>query len=319
MADYREIGVRAISLEIARCRLHVSQIRSNCRYRSRRRMRNPLVAPTISQAFLGSNDKQSVPDEEVFPFLRLPNGTFKTTEAHRMADVDERLAAILGNEPRDYDILDAACSSGTCTTELAEALTRHGIRHRLFASDLYLHALRLSLPPFAILYCKDRFILQADFARYAFPNTPPSRLSAFIFAIARWLIGAGRAVGLHGVPAPLLSSAARHSAVQFSDGDVFGELYQADPALRFDVIRVANLLHTSYFTESEIKRAIANVKLHLRPGGLLVLARSEDKINTASIYRLRESTWELVDHLHDNDEYAQWMNGPPEREGSPKP
>jgi SAM-dependent methyltransferase len=281
-------------------------------------MRNPFVAPTISRVFLGGRGDQSVPDEEVFPFIRLPNGTFKTTEANRMADVDERLAAILGRESRDYDVLDVACSSGTCTTELAETLHKHGIRHRLFASDLYLHALRLLLPPFTILYCKDRFVLQVDVARYAFPNTPPSRLSSCIFAIARWLIGVGQSVGLPGIRVPLLSSAARQTAIQFSDGDVFGELYQADPALRFDVIRVANLLHTNYFTECEIERAIANVKLHLRPGGFLVLARSEHKINRASIYWLRDSTWELVDHLHDHDEYARWMNGPSERESSPK-
>ena len=225
------------------------------------KMRNPFVAPTISRVFLGDRGDQSVPDDEVFPFIRLPNGTFKTTEANRMADVDERLAAILGRESRDYDILDVACSSGTCTTELAETLHKHGIRHRLFASDLYLHAMRLLLPPFTILYCKDRFVLQVDVARYAFPNTPPSRLSSCIFAIARWLIRIGQSVGLPGIRVPLLSSTARHAAIQFSDGDVFGEVYQADPALRFDVIRVANLLHTSYFTEFEIERAIANVKL----------------------------------------------------------
>jgi SAM-dependent methyltransferase len=281
-------------------------------------MRNPFVAPTISRVFLGDRGDHSVPDEEVFPFIRLPNGTFKTTEANRMTDVDERLAAILGRESRDYDILGVACSSGTCTTELAETLNKHGIRHRLFASDLYLHAIRLLLPPFTILYCKNQFVLQVDVARYAFPNTPPSRLSSCIFAIARWLIRVGQSVGLPGTRVPLLSSAARHAAIQFSDGDVFGEVYQADPALRFDVIRVANLLHTNYFTEREIERAIANVKLHLRPGGFLVLARSENKINRASIYWLRDSAWELVDHLHDHDEYARWMNGPSERESSPK-
>jgi SAM-dependent methyltransferase len=279
-------------------------------------MRNPFVAPTISRVFLGGRDDQSVPDEEVFPWLRLPNGTFKTTEAKRMADVDERLAAILARESRGYDILDVACSSGTCTTELAETLRKHGIWHRLFASDLYLHAMRLWLPPFTILYCKDRFLLQVDVARLAFPNTPPSRLSSYIFAIARWLIRVGQSVGLAGIRVPLLSSAARRTAIQFSDGDVFGDVYRADPALRFDVIRVANLLHTNYFTESEIERAIANLKLHLRPGGVLVLVRSEEGINRASIYRLCDSDWELVEHLHDHDEYARWMNGPSERESS---
>ncbi|MFV0446492.1 MAG: hypothetical protein ACK5Q5_23205 [Planctomycetaceae bacterium] len=41
-------------------------------------MRNPWTAPTIRQALL-SAEAASVPDREFYDYLRMPNGTFKTT------------------------------------------------------------------------------------------------------------------------------------------------------------------------------------------------------------------------------------------------
>ncbi len=80
-------------------------------------MRNPFVAPTIARMFLRPGGA-SIPDEEFFPYIRLPNGTFKTTRAGRMPDVDDRLISLLKPEVRHYDLLDVAASSWTSTVEL---------------------------------------------------------------------------------------------------------------------------------------------------------------------------------------------------------
>lgn len=269
-------------------------------------MRNPFVAPTIARTFLRPGGS-SVPDDEFFDFIRLPNGTFKTTRANRLRDVDERLIGLLKREVRHYDLLDVAASSGTCTVELDAALTAGGIAHAICASDLTLQASCLSLPLGRILFCGKDHILQADFAGLAFPNTPPSKLSGLVFLAARGLIGLARRVGWSATPVPLLSVAARRSSISFSEGDVFGEVYQTDPTLRFDVIRAANILTSSYFTEAEIKRAVANLKERLRPEGLLVLVRTENEINLTSIYRLRNDSLELVEHAHGGVEIAPWV------------
>ncbi|MBC8114838.1 MAG: hypothetical protein H7062_10700 [Candidatus Saccharimonas sp.] len=266
-------------------------------------MRNPFVAPTIARTFLRP-DGASVPDDEFFPYLRLPNGTFKTTRANRLPDVDARLIALLKREARHYDLLDVAASSGTCTVELDAALTSQGIEHVMHASDLILHASCLSLLLGRILFCEKDHILQVDFAGLTFPNTPPSKLSGLLFFVARGLIGLSRRVGWSATPVPLLSLAARRSSVNFSEGDVFGEVYRADPALRFDVIRAANILTASYFTEAEVKRAIANLKGRLRSEGLLVLVRTENEINLTSIYRLHNDSLELVEHINGGVEIA---------------
>lgn len=269
-------------------------------------MRNPFVAPTIARTLLRPGGA-SVPDDEFFDFIRLPNGTFKTTRANRLADVDERLVALLSRETRHYDLLDVAASSGTCTVELDEALRTHGIEHATYASDLILAASCLSLWPGRILFCEKDHLLQVDFAGLAFPNTPPSRLSGLLFCVARSLIGLARRIGWSARQVPLLSEAARRSSISFSDGDVFGEVYRADPARRFDVIRAANILTASYFTEAEIKRAIASLKSRLRPEGLLVFVRTQDEVNLVSIYRLHDDSLELVEHAHGGVEIASWV------------
>ncbi len=269
-------------------------------------MRNPFAAPTIARTLLHPGGA-SVPDDEFFDFIRLPNGTFKTTRANRMRDVDERLVALLSRESRHYDLLDVAASSGTCTVELDAALRAHGIEHATFASDLILHASCLSLWPGKILFCEQDHLLQVDFAGLAFPNTPPSKLSGLLFCIARGLIGLTHRVGWSATQVPLLSGAARRSSITFSEGDVFGEVFRADPARRFDVIRAANILTASYFSEAEIKRAIANLKGRLRPEGLLVLVRTQNEVNLVSIYRLHDDSLELVEHANGGVEIATWI------------
>ena len=269
-------------------------------------MRNPFVASTIARMFLRPGGS-SVPDDEYFPFIRLPNGTFKTTRANRLTDVDARLIALLSREARHYDLLDVAASSGTCTVELDAALRAHGIEHATFASDLILDACCLSLWPARILFCEQDHLLQVDLAGLAFPNTPPSRLSGLLFFVARGLIGLARRVGWSAAQVPLLSVAARRSTVKFSEGDVFGEVFRADPARRFDVIRAANILTASYFTEAEIKRAIANLKSRLRPEGLLVLVRTENEVNLTSVFRLHHDSLELVEHVNGGVEIAAWV------------
>lgn len=269
-------------------------------------MRNPFVAPTIARMFFRPGEAP-VPDDEFFPFIRLLNGTFKTTRANRMSDVDERLIALLSREARHYDLLDVAASSGTCTVELDDALRAHGIEHATFASDLILDAQCLSLWPGRILFCEKDHLLQIDFAGLAFPNTPPSKLSGLLFSVARGLIGLACRVGWSAARVPLLSAAARRSSITFSEGDVFGEVFQADPARRFDVIRAANILTASYFTEATIKRAITNLKGRLRPEGLLVLVRTENEINLTSTYRLHNDSLELVEHANGGVEIVPWI------------
>ena len=260
-------------------------------------MRNPFRAPTIARMF-SEQSSSHVQDEEFFPYIRLANGTFKTTCANRFPDVDAWLADHLLQQKRHVDLLDCACSSGTGTMELAQALNVRGVDSTLYASDLSLQAHQHRLPLMSVLTTDPVHILQVDVAGCAFPNTPPSKLSGIVFTIARGIIRFQRALGLTGSRVRLLSLRARQSAIQFSEGDVFQDIYQADTNREFDVIRIANLLHTNYFSVAEIQRAIANVRGRLRPNGYLLLIRTEDDVNLASLFQRVENSFTNIGQLN---------------------
>ena len=260
-------------------------------------MRNPLKAPTIAAALMATEGR-SVPDEEFFSYLRLPNGTFKTTQARRMEDVNDRVAALLraGSPPQgEYQILDAATSSGTAAVEFSDSLSRAGVPHRMRASDQTALVRRLRSGPFDILATPDGHLLQADLGPLAFPNTPPSRLSGLVLGAARRRWDRAIQSGQQPEPIPLLSRVARKSRIRFSNGDVWGELFEEQPGERFDVIRVANLLQPAYFPEDRLRLAVANVRRFLRPGGLLVLVRSSESMNRYGLFRLDENRFRLLE------------------------
>jgi len=260
-------------------------------------MRNPFTAPTIAAALL-STDGPLVPDEEFFSYLRLPNGTFKTTLANRMDDVNERVANLLSSTPseaKSYRILDGATSSGTAAVEFSTALSRRGVRHELCASDQTAFVRRLKAGLFDILATADGSLLQVDIGSLAFPNTPPSRLSGLVFSAARRQWDRALRQGRQPEAIPLLSRTARQSNVRFSNGDVWGELFEDEPGERFDVIRVANLLQPAYFPEERLRLALSNLRRFLVPGGLLVLVRSSESKNLYGLFRLDENRFRLVE------------------------
>ena len=247
-------------------------------------MRNPFRAPTIRQA-LSSTDHTQAAESEFYDYLRLPNGTFKTTRPGRLADVDELLISQLSAADKPLQILDVGVSSGTLSAELESRLAGQGIAANVYASDLYLEAQCMKCWPLHLLTLPDGHLLQVDIGRLSFPNTPPSRLSQLVFRLARSLQPLLRRRGRANKTLQLISGTARSSAVQFSQGDVFGQLWEREPERRFDVIRVANLLNTAYFSREKLAQAAANLWLHLREQGLLVVARSHEQGNLCTLFR----------------------------------
>jgi hypothetical protein len=54
----------------------------------------------------------------------------------------------------------------------------------------------------------------------------------------------------------------------------------------FDVIRAANVLNRSYFSDDTLRGMITGLLASLRPGGILVVAQSPpDRANIATIFR----------------------------------
>lgn len=266
-------------------------------------MRNPFTAPTIRRALL-TNAPCSGDEPAFFSHLRLPNGTFKTTHPGRLCDVNEWLLPYLPATKQPLQVLDVGVSSGTLTAELDELLADRGVPHQTFGSDLYLEARCLQTGPWTVLYLDPEVLLQVDLFHLAFPNTPPSRLSAFVFGLARRRLARARRQAQPIESVPLLSVSARTSHVEFSSGDVFGCVYERDPDLRFDVIRAANVLNQSYFSDDAIRGAIGNLRRHLRDDGLLLLLRSDGETNRATLLRAGPNGLTEAASLHGGVEIA---------------
>lgn len=260
--------------------------------------RSPFEAPTIAQVFL-NRGSSAVSDSEFYPYIRLPNSTFKTTSARRMVDADDLLISLLrqGHRgDRGYHILDAATSSGTCTFELYNTCVSRGLSVCMFASDLYMEARLLNFWAIKILYLDTDYILQVDLLNLAFPRI--SEHAGRLFSIAGSLVRFARKIGVSSRRLLLINRDAEDSPIEFSGGDVFAEVYKSEPERNFDVIRVANLLHTNYFSEEEILSAISNLLSRLRDGGILAIVRSQEDGNRASFFRWQSNKLELLDQLN---------------------
>jgi len=187
-------------------------------------MRTPFQAPTISELFLSPNPPGDERFDEFFPYIRLPNGTFKTTTSNRHSDVDIAICELLDTTSK-YQLLDVGVSSGTGTTELSDALAQTGVQHTMYGTDLTLWANYLRIPPVTVLFDENQYLYQVDFGSLAFPNTPPSKLGSIVFFAAKCLLKLHPCFVSNPKQVMLLSRAARESDVVFETGDILDKSY----------------------------------------------------------------------------------------------
>jgi hypothetical protein len=75
----------------------------------------------------------------------------------------------------------------------------------------------------------------------------------------------------------------------------------------FDAIRAANVLNLCYFSESEIRQMLKAIASRLVPGGLLLVARTEEGINHATMFSLRDGRLTPVGALNRGSEIAHMV------------
>lgn len=253
-------------------------------------MRNPFSAPTVTELFLSPCPAAESRFNEFFPYIRLPNGSFKTTTAERHVDLDNTLCELLDAE-NSYRILDLAASSGTSTVELSHRLSKAGIRHTMFGTDLTLWAHHIRVPPATVLFGENDFIYQVDIGSLAFPNTPPSKLGSCVFFAGRYLLKLHHSIFRKTKRIQLLSRAALESDVLFETGDIFGLVAPETFGRKFDVIRASNVLNRSYFSADQISFALKNIRDYLNEDGLLVVNRTAESTNMFTVFRLQGTTF----------------------------
>jgi hypothetical protein len=227
-----------------------------------------------------------------FGSIRLRNGTFKTTYARRLDDVNALIQQLLPPE-RPLIVMDVAASSGISTLEWAESLRLVGVQHRMIAGDSSVNAFLVDAGAgLRVLVDATGYPLQFDVFGRAVTNPPRRRDRVALFPLLLFLRRAAararRDASATGTPLALVSPTLLDAAdVEVVDDDI---LEAAAPFERVHILRAANILNRGYFDDATLTRMARNLRERILPGGLLVVVRTEkDGRNDGTVFRREDS------------------------------
>lgn len=238
-------------------------------------------------------------EDAFYGAMRLPNGTFKTTCAHRLTDLN-RLVQQQLPDGRLLRIKDVAVSSGGSTLEWTRELSESGIEHKMTATDLTIFASLVSFPnQLRVLFDSRGGILQIDIAGYpAYPRLSGSRVNRWLADVPARVAGrfvggelanmtASQPGGRGGVirQLELVTPGLREAGIELREEDLTNPAKSGE---RWDVIRAANVLNRSYFETDVLRNMLDSLSASLEVGGLLAACRTElDGTNHGSVWRSR--------------------------------
>lgn len=250
-----------------------------------------------------------------FASIRLRNGTYKTTDHHRLDDLNMLVISEwkkLGSKPSQ--IMDVGVSSGISSLEWADALTRADIDAKILATDLCMRgSLVRLLPGYEVLLDRDGKVLQHIVANRPvrwYLNGPRDFLKGTGFVVTALNTLAGVLLPLTnmregGRDVLLVNPRARDDArLSFAEDDILAP----NPARlrgRFDAIRVSNLLNHGYFNETQLRRAVGNLRDRLvGAGSFLIVNRTlANGTNHGTLFRLScANKFEVVAELGEGSE-----------------
>ena len=261
--------------------------------------------PTVSE-FLSSNSEDTA--KAFYRQVLLPNGTFKTTDRHRLDEVNSfSLPFIQALNKNHLKLMDTAASSGVTTIEWSRQLEVAGLSFEMLATDKLLSANLLTIAPGVKALVDDvGNAMHFDFFGHGMsprisrtPLAPLKVALRLLFAVThRW------------------SKPSTPVAMMMAGNGIPAE---ADDLLSptpkkwlgaFDVVRAANILHKAYFSSLQLALAIENLQKRLNYGGLLIITRTRehDGKNEASILLNDGGTLSIIGRLNGGSEVEFLLN-----------
>jgi hypothetical protein len=217
--------------------------------------------------------------------LVMGNKTSKQTNESRFTDLDVYLSSlnITGN------VHDIGVSSGISSLKLLD-----NINIKLFISDKYMFA-KCSEGfitrfydvdnKFMFAYCCGIFI--SDLVSWSF----------FISKLLNKCIIKNSNKIRHSI-CLLHPKVLKQKINIIKDYDVF----TSETNLQFQLVRCMNLLNLNYFDEQDIKTALNNIKTSLVEGGYLLVGRTENMQNNATLYQKKNNTFEVAKEFNEGYE-----------------
>jgi hypothetical protein len=260
------------------------------------------MRPVIREVY----DENAHPSEETeelfFTRIRLPNGVYKTTEAHRLDDLNQLVTRLLPAE-RPLALMDVGISSGITTLDWSEQLTGAGVAHQIVAGDSHTGGEWLSLGWTDLLFDRDRRdLLYADLFGFGLNVSSDSIHSALVARALKLLARLSRFLRPELRYVELVSPRLRDCrAITVVEDDIFNR--RPEMTGRFHALRAANILNRGYFDDPHLREAVANLQDRLRQGGLFIVCRTRpDGTNHGTVFQLARGRSAAVARIGDGSE-----------------
>jgi hypothetical protein len=217
-------------------------------------------------------------------------GTWKTTRSARHPLSDAVIAALAQPSTR---ILDVGASAGVTSLELIERLGTQFLRY--YVTDAYCKIWGQKTRQGTDFYYPDGRCILRSRAGLLFYGQTRGGLYPFQ-QIADWMtrkapaLDPARAVGLSLFLPDLIRKAALDERICIEQWSVFQPWFTTP----VDLARAANLLNRTYFSDRQIKEALGNLRLAIKPGGNLLLTENR-QVEQWSLLLNGPSGFELVD------------------------
>lgn len=265
--------------------------------------------PTAREVFLGRGRgleaaRREEMENNFFRRLRLPNGTAKTTYAHRLDDVAQACNRCLARAVPPLRLMDLGISSGVTTREWMDMLERLHRPYRIDAVDVSIYGVIESLgAQVHVLRDSRGRALQFELAGYALSNHYGWGLRSFLkrlvpvsAARAFFALGSACQRARHRMTRVGIALLARglheSSRLKLHEADLLQIGRFVGP---YHLIRAANVLNRSYFDEPQLESILRQLDSLLDAGGYLVVVRTPEgaRGNDGSVF-LKERSGRLA-------------------------
>ena len=247
--------------------------------------------------------------KKIFSLLRV-DSTFMTTSYNRMFDVNLILKKYINKYFSEKPVIcDFAVSSGQSTLELLADLNKQKIQN-IYGFDKKIHITIYKLGKLIFLYSAKNELLMVEYDKQCLRY----RYYFFFKKIEKFLPNLFNKLYLFDLinieykkSKLLIPSLDKVNQLKFYEQDIFN--IDKKYFNFFDVVRVSNLLNYSYFSKTQLKKAISNIKKISKDNSIIIVNRTPNKKkkNTASFFRKKRGKFQLMEDINGGSEIKKLM------------
>jgi hypothetical protein len=269
-------------------------------------------------------------EDEFYESLRTESGSWKTTRRRRLDLINDLLFELLtSSKEAPSTVMDIGISSGITTLEWLAEFVRRGLGVKMIGTDVSLSVYSVTLGRnFHVMIEPSGSILQLDLFgrglrlwcgwRDYFNGSFIIRKTLGALARQR-LARLAIKFPIKGPPATRLADAvsgpyqlvtpqlrARHDVI-LADDNILAPNPREYTAVA-DVVRIANVLQHTYFSEEQIRMAVRNIRARCRgEGSLVVVCRDKGSVLEGSILRAGKGGFSLERRLGPGSEVESYF------------